>query len=161
FPLNLFLSGVFHAFNAAFTAATNVYTRMVGMLLRISVLVLLVYGGLLYLTYYGFNKAPSGFIPTQDKGYLLVNVRLPDATSVEHTQRVMKEIEALAIEVPGVKHTLAIAGQSLLLNANAPNFGSMYVMLDDFHHRTKPSLHGEAISARLEEILQEKIIEGQ
>ena len=109
-------------------------------------LVLLVYGGLLYLTYYGFTKAPAGFIPTQDKGYLLVNVQLPDATSVEHTQRVMQRIEKLAIKIPGVSHTVAIAGQSLLLNANAPNYGSMYVMLDDFHHRTKPSLHGEAIA---------------
>ena len=100
------------------------------------------YGGLLYLTYYGFTKAPAGFIPTQDKGYLLVNLQLPDATSLENTQRVMQRIEKLAIKVPGVKHTLSIAGQSLLLNANAPNFGSMYVMLDDFHHRSKPDLHG-------------------
>ena len=160
FALNYILSALFRAFNVAFTAATNLYTRMIGMLLRVSVLVLLVYGGLLYLTYYGFTKAPAGFIPTQDKGYLLVNLQLPDATSLENTQRVMQRIEKLAIKVPGVSHTVAISGQSLLLTANAPNYGSMYVMLDDFHHRTRPSLQGEAIGVRLQEVLQDEVLDG-
>jgi hydrophobe/amphiphile efflux-1 (HAE1) family protein len=159
-PLNVILSGLFRAFNAGFTAATNVYTRSVGMLLRVSALVLLVYGGLLYLTYIGFTKAPAGFIPTQDKGYLLVNLQLPDATSLEQTQNVMQRIEKLAIKIPGVSHTVAIAGQSLLLAANAPNYGSMYVMLDEFHHRTRPSLQGEAIAARLQGVLQEDVLDG-
>ena len=74
----------------------------------------------------------------QDKGYLLVNVQLPDAASVERTERVMHRIEELAHKTPGVKHTVAIAGQSILLGANAPNFGAMYVMLDDFHRRAAP-----------------------
>ncbi len=154
------LSGFFRLFNVAFQFATGVYARMVGGLLRISLLVLLGYGGLLYLTYYGFEHTPAGFIPSQDKGYLLVNVRLPDATSVEHTQRVMKRIEELASDMPGVAHTVAIAGQSLLLNANAPNFGSMYVMLDEFHHRIKPELSGDAIAARLERTLKDEITDG-
>ncbi len=160
-PLNRILSSGFRLFNLAFNAATNLYTRSVGVLLRISVLVLLVYGGLLYMTYYGFTKAPAGFIPTQDKGYLLVNLQLPDATSVEHTQRVMRRIEKLALKVPGVKHTVAIAGQSLLLTANAPNYGSMYVMLDDFEHRLRPSLQGEAIAGRLGTELQDAVSEGE
>ncbi len=108
-------------------------------MLRASVVVLLIYGGLLYLTYYEFSSTPSGFIPSQDKGYLLVNVQMPDSTSVEKTQAVMKRVEAIALKSPGVKHTVAIAGQSILLNANAPNFGAMYVMLEEFHDRTRPS----------------------
>ena len=100
--------------------------------------------GCCYLTYYGFEKTPAGFIPSQDMGYLLANVRLPDSTSVQHTQQVMQRIEELTKDMEGVAHTVAIAGQSLLLNANAPNFGSMYVMLRDFHEREKPtSLSGE------------------
>ncbi len=63
-------------FNQAFDAATSVYTRMVGGLLRVSVLVLVLYGGLLGLTYWSFTRTPTGFIPPQDKGYLLVNVQL-------------------------------------------------------------------------------------
>ncbi len=132
-----------------FDHSTNVYTRSVGGLLRVSVLVLVVYGGLLALTWWGFTKSPSGFIPAQDKGYLLVNVQLPDAASVERTERVMHRIEELAHKNPGVKHTVAIAGQSILLGANAPNFGAMYVMLDDFHDRAAAGLSGDAIAAQL------------
>ena len=128
-------------FNAGFEHSTNVYARLVAMALRTSVVVLVLYGGLLGLTYLGFTRAPAGFIPMQDKGYLLVNVQLPDAASVERTQRVMHRIEAIARDPghPGVKHTVAVAGQSMLLGANAPNFGAMYVMLDDFHkpHRRR------------------------
>ena len=118
--------------------------------------VLLVYGGLLGLTYVGFANAPRGFIPAQDKGYLLVNVQLPDSASLQRTEQVMERIEEIAGKTPGVKHTVAIAGQSILLNANAPNFGAMYVMLDDFHHRTARELSGDAIAARL----QSKLAEG-
>ena len=133
---------------------------MVGGLLRVSLLVLAGYGGLLYLTYYGFSTTPAGFIPPQDKGYLLVNVQLPDSTSVEQTQKVMKKIEQIAKKIHGVKHTVAIAGQSILLNANAPNFGSMYVMLDEFHHRTKPSLSADAIAEAIQAELQGEVPDG-
>ena len=73
--------------------APNVYTRVVGGLLRVSVLVLLVYGGLLCLTYWSFTQIPTGFIPEQDKGYLLVNVQLPDSASVQRTREVMARLE--------------------------------------------------------------------
>ncbi|HMB06435.1 MAG TPA: efflux RND transporter permease subunit, partial [Isosphaeraceae bacterium] len=160
-PLGRLLGGSFRLFNAGFQYSTGIYTRLVGGLLRVSVIVLLVYGGLLYMTYWGFMQAPSGFIPTQDKGYLLVNVQMPDSTSVEKTQQVMNRIEEIAIRIPGVRHTVAIAGQSLLLNANAPNFGSMYVMLDDFHHRTRPDRSGDAIAAKLSDAFQEEVEDGK
>ncbi len=158
--LNRILGGFFYLFNQGFLKATSIYTRMVGMLLRVSVIVLLMYGGLLYLTYRGFMEAPAGFIPAQDKGYLLVNLQLPDSTSVERTQTTMRRIEEIAKKIPGVAHTVAIAGQSLLLNANAPNFGSMYVMLDDFHHRTKPGLSGDEIAERLKRDLETELQDG-
>ena len=122
--------------------------------------VLVVYGGLLYLTYLGFTNTPKGFIPSQDKGYLLVNVQLPDSASMGRTDKLMRQIEEIALETKGVKHTVAIAGQSILLNANAPNFGAMYVMLDDFHERYGPGLSGDAIAARLKAALQGKFGEG-
>jgi multidrug efflux pump subunit AcrB len=156
-PLNVILGWSFRTFNAGFNWATNGYTRLVGMLLRVSVIVLLVYGGLLALTYLGFVNTPKGFIPTQDKGYLLVNVQLPDSASAQRTQDVVRQIERLAKEDPGVEHTVAIAGQSILLSANAPNFGAMYVMLKDFHERTTEDLSGDAIAGRLQAVLQEKI----
>jgi multidrug efflux pump len=159
-PADRLLVWLFGVFNAGFTAMTRGYTWIVGLLLKGSFAVILIYGGLLYLTYYAFDQTPTGFIPSQDKGYLLVNVQMPDSTSVEKTQDVMRRVESIALKTPGVKHTVAIAGQSILLNANAPNFGAMYVMLDDFHHRSKPELHGEAISEKLQAELQHEIIDG-
>ena len=159
-PMNFVLGWFFHAFNRAFDAGTNLYTWTVGRLVTISVVVLVVYGGLLALTYYGFDQTPKGFIPTQDKGYLLVNLQLPDSASLGRTQKVMREIEAITHDMPGVKDTVAIAGQSILLGANAPNFGAMYVMLDDFHHRLSPELSGDAIAASMQEKLQAAITEG-
>ncbi len=158
--INESLGRFFAIFNAGFDRTTSLYARVVGGLLRISPLVLIVYAGLLYLTYAGFGRTPTGFIPAQDKGYLLVNMQMPDSTSLEKTQTVMRDVENLAASVHGVKHTVAIAGQSLLLNANAPNFGSMYVMLDDFEHRLQPDRSADAISMALQTALQDAIPEG-
>ena len=134
-----------------FGKGTAIYTKLVGSMLRVTLVVLLVYGGLLVLTYWQFVAAPTGFIPQQDKGYLLLNVQLPDSASLERTQGVMSKIETLARETPGVAHTVGIAGKSLILNANAPNLGSMYVLLEEFSHRRGRDLLGRCdfrVSAR-------------
>jgi hydrophobe/amphiphile efflux-1 (HAE1) family protein len=143
--LDVSLGWFFWLFNWTFSAGTAIYTRLVGGLLRISVLVLLVYGGLLYLTYAEMVRVPRGFIPQQDKGYLMLNVQLPDSASVERTARVMAHIEKIAHDTPGVEHTVGISGQSLILGANAPNLGSMYVMLKPFGQRSS----ADAIAASL------------
>jgi multidrug efflux pump subunit AcrB len=159
-PLNRLLWLVFRGFNLAFDFTANIYTWSVGRLLRVSLLVLIGYGGLLYITYVRFNETPKGFIPDQDKGYLLVNLQLPDSASVGRTEEVMAKIEKLALEMPGINHTVAISGQSISLAANAPNFGAMYVMLDDFHQRLDAGMSGSAIGARLQEKLQTEIRDG-
>jgi multidrug efflux pump len=151
-PINLLLGWAFRLFNGAFELSTGAYTRTVAASLRVSALVVLVYGGLLGLTWWGFTRTPTGFIPQQDKGYLLVNVQLPDAASVTRTRDVVQRIEKIALSTkPGVKHTVAISGQSILLGANASNFGALYLMLDDFEQRTGRKLSSEAIAARLQE----------
>jgi multidrug efflux pump len=159
-PLNRLLARAFRAFNRGFDRTASVYTRAVGGLLRVSVIVLLLYGGLLFLTYGSFQATPKGFIPPQDKGYLVVNVQLPDSASVQRTQKVMQRIEEIAGNTPGIKHTVAIAGQSILLNANAPNFGAMYLMLDDFHSRVSQGLSDSVIASRLQIALGGQIEEG-
>jgi multidrug efflux pump subunit AcrB len=153
-------AGVFFGFNRAFAILTGAYTRAVAGVVRASVAALVIYGGLLYLTWYGFTHTPAGFIPQQDKGYLLVNVQLPDAASVARTREVVARVEGLALQTAGVKHTVAIAGQSLLLGANAPNFGSMYVMLDDFHERDAHGLRADDVAAELRRKFEEEIGEG-
>jgi hydrophobe/amphiphile efflux-1 (HAE1) family protein len=155
--LNATLGWFFSLFNWAFTASANAYTRAVGVFLRISVLVLLIYGGLLYLTYWSFTSIPVGFIPDQDKGYLLVNVQLPDSASLQRTRAITAQLETMARETPGVQHTVGIAGQSLVLNANAPNMGSLYVMLDEFDKRREPGRSANDIAAKLRRRCREEI----
>ncbi len=125
----------FRLFNWGFDRSTSLYTRGVGLLLRGAALSLLVYGGLLLLTYWGFTHTPSGFIPEQDKGYLLVNVQLPEGASVERTREVVARLDRMARSLPGVGHTVGISGESILLSANAPNFGSMFIILKPFKER--------------------------
>jgi multidrug efflux pump len=155
--LNFLISWGFRAFNTFFDLSTRIYTSTVSGLLRVNLLVLMVYGGLLALTYWGFTHTPTGFIPQQDKGYLLVNVQLPDAASTTRTKNVVEKIEQIALDTRGVKHAVAISGQSILLGANASNFGALYLMLDSFDERTSPNLSSEAIAQALEERLQKEV----
>ena len=88
--MDLLLGWFFRLFNQGFTISTRIYTRMVGRLLRVPALVLIVYGGLMALTYWSYGQFPTGFIPSQDKGYLLASVQLPDAASAARTLEVME-----------------------------------------------------------------------
>ena len=91
--MNAVLGWFFRGFNRCFDRMTALYGRTVGRTLRLSAMVLVIYAGLLGMTYWQFQRTPTGFIPQQDKGYLLLNVQLPDSASVERTQRVMARIE--------------------------------------------------------------------
>jgi multidrug efflux pump len=148
-PLNAVLARLFRLFNDAFGLATGVYLRGVGMLLRTSALVLVVYSGMLILTYWGFTHTPKGFVPSQDMGYLLVAFQLPDAASAERTAELTRRVQRLCRNTDGVKHTLAVSGTSFLLQVNGSNFGSMFVILDDFAERRTPKLYGDEIAKAL------------
>jgi hydrophobe/amphiphile efflux-1 (HAE1) family protein len=156
--LDLTLGWFFRLFNAVYGAATALYVRVVGGLLRVSLVALLVYGGLLALTYVEFNREPTGFIPQQDKGYLLLNVQLPDSASVERTESVMAKIEQLAHDTAGVDNTVGISGRSLILSANAPNLGAMYVMLKPFDERRGSRLSADAIAASIRNRCQREVL---
>jgi multidrug efflux pump len=155
-PVNLLLGGIFRLFNAAFDWCTAAYTRTVSVLLYGSLAVLAVYGGLLALTYLGFSRTPTGFIPQQDKGYLLVNVQMPDAAAVSRTKEIVQKLEEIALKTPGIKHTVAISGQSILLGANASNYGALYLMLDDFENRHSAALSADRIADSLQETMQQE-----
>ena len=156
--LNLLLGRFFGLFNRLFERAAGGYARFVSWSLRLALVVLLIYGGLLYGTWYGMSRMPAGFVPAQDKGYLLVNVQLPDAASLERTDLVMKQLESIAIGdkrtgtkgMPGIAHVISICGQSIVQNAGGSNFGSMFVILDDFDRRQGAELTSSAIAASLQ-----------
>lgn len=155
--LDMTLGWFFKIFNWIFDRSTTVYTKFVGMLLRGSLVVLVVYGGLLFLTYTEFSRAPIGFVPQQDKGYLLLSVQLPDSASVQRTRQILSRIETAARKTPGVAHTVALSGQSLLLATNAPNLGSLYVMLEEFGERR--GLSADSIADSLRETCNAEIRE--
>ena len=99
--LNILLGWFFKGFNKAFAWSTAGYIGIVGKLLRVSVLVLLVYGGLLYLTVWSFGKIPTGFIPAQDQGYLFTAIQLPDSSSMERTEAVAAKATEVAASHQG------------------------------------------------------------
>jgi multidrug efflux pump len=150
-PVNAVLGWLFRQFNRLFDRITEVYGRAIGKLLRISAIVMLLYGGLLALTYWRVASAPTGFIPEQDQGYLLLNVQLPDAASAERTRAVMAQVDQIARATPGVAHTVGIAGTSFLLTTNASNLGSMFVVLEPFDQRRTADKYDTAIAQRLRE----------
>jgi multidrug efflux pump len=149
--LDMLLGWFFRLFNRTFSVSTQGYTWLVRRLLRGSVVVLAAYLGLLYLTGWEFNKVPTGFIPPQDKGYLLVNVQLPDSAALERTQAVIAKIEKIVLSTPGTKHTVTVAGQSILLNANGSNLGTVFIILDEFSHRQTRELGARPIGLHLRE----------
>src|SRR4029077_21197154 len=101
--------------------------------------VLVLYVGLVGLTGFGFTRVPTGFIPSQDKGRLIANIQLPDSASLERTIEVTKAMEKIALETPGIAHTLGNPGRSFVLNAIGSNLGSMFITLEPFHHRREPA----------------------
>ena len=160
-PVNLVLGWVFRGFNAVFDAVTRLYGRSVGWCLRLSAVIILLYAGLLGLTYFGYTMIPGGFIPNQDKGYLIVNVQLPDSASQARTIEVMDQIQKIAARHPAVKNTVDIPGQSFVMNGVSSNFGSMFIVLKPFNQRRSPALYSEAVANDLRGELFMKITEAQ
>jgi multidrug efflux pump len=158
-PVNWALDYFFRGFNWIFERTTQAYGRTVGWCLRLSVVVLFIYVGLIGLTGFGFTRVPSGFVPIQDKGYLVANIQLPDSASLERTVEVTDAVEKIALETPGVAHTVAIPGTSFVLNANSSNYSNIFVILKPFHERRDPSLTGEAIAGALRERLRREVPE--
>jgi len=158
--LNAALRWAFRWFDRGFSGSVSLYLRAVGRLLHRSGFVLAVYGLLLLCTGFGFWYMPKGFIPTQDMGALMVSVQLPDAASLERTNRVMKHLEDVSLEKGnGVAHVVSVAGQSMLLNARGSNLGFMFLILDDFNKRRSPELYGEVIRMKLQKRFSREIPE--
>jgi multidrug efflux pump len=160
-PVNWVLGHIFRGFNWLFDIATNVYGKAVGWALKLSVIVIIIYVGLIALTGFGFTRVPSGFIPNQDKGRLIVNVQLPDSASLERTREVMDKVEKIAHEIPGVAHTLGNPGRSFVLNSIGSNLGTAFVTLEPFDKRRGRGLSADAIAAQLRRRYQREVPEAR
>jgi multidrug efflux pump len=156
-PVNTALGRLLQGFNHYFDLVSEAYGKIVGLSLRRVSLILVAYGGLLVLTYFMFQKVPTGFIPQQDQGRLIVNVQLPDSSSLERTQQAVARVDSIARATPGVAHTVALAGMSFLLQADSSNFASMFIVLDPFDRRQRPDLRDTAIMSKLRKAWAEQV----
>ncbi|MEH3093311.1 MAG: efflux RND transporter permease subunit [Agrobacterium cavarae] len=143
------LGGFFRAFNRAFGAASNGYGKGVGGLLNRKSIVMVVYMLLAGATYAMFNAVPGGFVPAQDKQYLIGFAQLPDAASLDRTEDVIKRMSDIAMQQPGVEHAIAFPGLSINGFTNSSNAGVVFVALSPFEERTTPELSGGAIAMAL------------
>ncbi len=130
----------FDAFNAAFDWLSNGYGRLVSRMVRLAALVLIVYAGLIGLTAVQFSRAPTGFIPDQDLGYLITVVQLPPGASLERTDKVIREASEILKTVPGVEHEVAFAGFDGATFTNASNAGAIFAGLAPFEERVGKGL---------------------
>ncbi|GFM88500.1 multidrug efflux RND transporter permease subunit [Pseudomonas cichorii] len=140
---------LFRPFNRFFEKASHGYVGTVARVIRSSGIALLVYAGLMVLTWMGFSSTPTGFVPSQDKQYLVAFAQLPDAASLDRTEDVIKRMSELALQQPGVENAIAFPGLSINGFTNSPNNGVVFVALKDFDQRKDPSQSANAIAGAL------------
>ncbi|MGV1916774.1 efflux RND transporter permease subunit [Rhizobium sp. 22-785-1] len=141
--------GFFRGFNRAFGAASNGYGKSVGGLLNRKSIVMVVYLALAGATYGMFSAVPGGFVPAQDKQYLIGFAQLPDAASLDRTEDVIKRMSDIAMQQPGVEHAIAFPGLSINGFTNSSNAGVVFVALSPFEQRKTADLSGGAIAMAL------------
>jgi hydrophobe/amphiphile efflux-1 (HAE1) family protein len=144
------IHGFFGLFNRGFDALNRGYSWLTRKIVRFAVIMLALYVGILAFGLNEFRKAPQGFIPQQDRGYLIVAAQLPPGSSLARTDAVMKRATELALQVPGVAHAINIVGFSGATFTNAPNAGAIFIVLDDFAKRASdPKQSAAAVQGAL------------
>ena len=144
----------FTGFNHFFERFGKSYSGLVGRLIRMTSVVLVVYAGLCGLNFLAFEKVPTGFIPQQDQGYLILYAQLPDAASLARSQAVVKQATQIILETEGVNHVNAYAGFSILSGASQSNVATLFATLKDFDQRAG---HPELYADRVIENLQQRL----
>ena len=145
----LFGGWLFGPFNRFFARLSEGYGYLVRKVIRYGAIVGVMYIALVGLTGLQFATTPTGYVPGQDKQYLVAFAQLPDASSLERTDAVIKEMSAIALAHPGVANSIAFPGLSINGFTNSPNSGIVFVGLDGFDQRGSAELSGNAIAAAL------------
>ncbi|MBB3978538.1 multidrug efflux pump [Rhizobium azooxidifex] len=143
------LGWFFRGFNRAFGASSNAYGRGVGAILSRKSIVMVIYLVLLGATYQLFQAVPGGFVPAQDKQYLIGFAQLPDGATLDRTEDVIKRMSEITLAQPGVEHAIAFPGLSINGFTNGSNAGIVFVGLAPFEERTTPDLSADAIAMQL------------
>jgi multidrug efflux pump len=143
--LDTLFGWLFRPFNHGFQRSAEVYSGVVVRTLRRSGRVLVLYAGLIGLTWLSFEAVPGGFIPTQDKLYLIGGVKLPEGASLDRTEAVVRAMSDMALSTEGVRDAVAFPGLNALQFTNTPNVGTIFFGLDGFDRRQRsaPEIVGE------------------
>ena len=158
--LDTMLGWFFRLFNRVFSAGTAAYAWVVGRLLRVSLLVLLAYGGLLVLTVRGVHAAPTGFVPQQDQGRVIAAVQLPDSASCGAPRRPWPRPNRSPHDTPAWRTRSPSRACRSCSRPTAPTSRTMFIVLDPFEKRQTRDLSADAIMARLREAWQPQIKDG-
>jgi HAE1 family hydrophobic/amphiphilic exporter-1 len=140
----------FRGFDRAFGTAEGGYNVVVRAFVRRGAIVMLLYLGLAFVTGWQFGKVPTGFLPIEDQGYVIVNVQLPDASSLERTADVLDGIDTILENTPGVKDWVSLGGFSLIDGTNASNAATVFVIMQPWEDRTTPQLSQKGILTHLQ-----------
>ena len=147
--MNRIFGGFFQRFNRAFARSGDNYSRALSITMRHGAVALAIYGGLIVLTWFAFDAVPGGFIPEQDKQYLVAVAQLPPAASLDRTEAVTRRIADIALKQPGVAHAVEFSGMSVNGFTQSSSAALVFLPLDDFPRRTSRALSGPAIAAAL------------
>ncbi|GGP47522.1 multidrug efflux RND transporter permease subunit [Shewanella saliphila] len=140
---------LFAPFNRFFAKLSDGYGWVVKKVIRFGVVVGVLYVGLVGVTGLQFASTPTGYVPGQDKQYLIAFAQLPDAASLDRTEAIVKQMAGIALDQPGVAHAVAFPGLSINGLTNSTNSAILFTPLDDFADRKDPSLSAGAIAAAL------------
>ncbi|MEK7953410.1 efflux RND transporter permease subunit [Luteolibacter soli] len=141
---------LFRPFNRFFEWSSNKYSAGVQRLVRRGGIALIVYAGLLFLTWSTFKRIPAGFVPAQDKQYLVAFAQLPEGASLERTDEIIRKMGDIMLKHPGVQDSIAFPGLSINGFTNSPNSGIAFVSLKSFEERKGPGMSGKEIAAQLQ-----------
>ncbi|WOE74672.1 efflux RND transporter permease subunit [Alterisphingorhabdus coralli] len=129
------LDRFFDWFNRSFDKLAENYGKITAKLIRMTGAILIVYALLIATTVWRFNETPTGFIPEQDQGYLIVAIQLPPGSSLSRTDTVLRRATDIILETPGFHNTAGFAGFSGATFTNAPNAGAIFAVMDEFDER--------------------------
>jgi HAE1 family hydrophobic/amphiphilic exporter-1 len=143
------LAKFFAWFNRMFGHATEGYVRLSGVLIRKSVVAAIILVGCGAASYFISDKLPTSFVPDEDQGYFYLNIQLPNAASLQRTEQVAAQVEAILAKTPGVRYSTSILGFSLLSLVRTSYNAFLFVTMDDWDDRKTRAEQFQAIKARL------------
>lgn len=147
--MNRLFGPFFHWFNTMFSSASAKYSRGVSRALTRKALLVGIYLGLIVVTIFQFQHVPQGFVPAQDKQYLVAFAQLPDGSSLDRTEKIIRQMSDIILKTPGVQHAVAFPGLSINGFSNSSNAGIVFVTLKPFSERKGDELSANSISQNL------------